>query len=292
MVRRPETRRWIQMGVELEGAWIGRYADDVAKKVKGAECKTDGSIKGLRGDMKEIITRPHAIIDHLCEDVTTLYPDATNMSCGFHIHASFTPLDYALLTEDEFYKYYRTRWETWGKKHQNAMGVEVAELFWLRWEGRKIPGTTRSFCEDKNDAVGQLLDVSAANGDKRYTALNYAAWHRHKTLESRLLPMMPNAELACAAIRELSDIYDDYLNTHKFPEIKLHQVLEEGENGVIVERRQRELPDTSLLVVDNPSRNIPGLPEWFVRDGGLEHDDIGSKYFVRPGNRKPLDEEL
>lgn len=236
MPRKPATQRWLKMGVELEGAWRPS-ASERAAKCTGAQSKGDGSVSGLRGDQGEITTRPHTILEHLCKDVVTMYPDEVNHTCGFHIHASFTPLDYSALTNPKFYEFYRAKWREWGTANVALMGVN-AESFWGRLDGRSN-SRGRDYCKDQFIPDMQL---SRSGGD-RYTALNFTAWHSHKTLESRLLPMFASAECAVSAIAQLGAIYDEWLGEHGLEPIKMEQVIEETPDGAIVERFTFTEPD-------------------------------------------------
>lgn len=206
---RPALRRWLQMGIELEGGWVSDYRL-VAKKVQGASAKTDQSIEPGRGwgSSGEIITRPHDTLERLITDITTLYPDYTNVSCGFHVHASFTPMDVTMLTDVAFWNYFRKRIETWAK------ATNQDNVFWDRFHG-SIPERARRY-QAKWIPEDQLYLQK-----DRYTQINFVSWHKLRTVECRLFPMWANKEHAISALRELSDIYDTYLNEVAFPTISL-----------------------------------------------------------------------
>ncbi len=212
--RRPEARRWKQMGVELEGGWI-KSTGVVARDVRGAKAMADQSVKVGYHD-GEIITRPHDTLDALLEDVVKLYPDHMNDSCGFHIHASFSPLDGSILASPEFYAYFKERWERWGK----ASALDRHHEFWNRLGGKN------RFCKDEFIPEDQLKVGAAGRGEQRYSILNFCAWEKHGTIECRLLPMFADKSLALAAIRELSDIYDTYLNEHAFAPVTISSDVE------------------------------------------------------------------
>ena len=285
-MKKPATRRWLSMGIELEGSYTRDVPQNIASAVKGASAKRDGSISGLRGHMSEIVTRVHEHLDPLMEDVVKLYPDLINHTCGLHAHNMFTMMDHALLTEQAFFDYFYERWEKWGRANNDAMGAQ-GEYFWMRLRGRRIPDTARNYCEMTNKSVTQLQD---SNQEHRYTALNFSAWHKYKTLECRLLPMMPTADLAVSAMRELSDIYDSYLNDHKFPTIKLYTEFKES-NGKLVEEKTRAMPSLELqkweYTGEAPSFELEPGP-----DVVYESDEIPAKYFWRPRGNKSLGEEL
>lgn len=262
MPRVPGTRRWKQMGVELEGGWTVTTRAALAATVTGAQAHGDGSVRDVQGDRGEIVTRAHTILDNLCKDVIALYPQQVNSSCGLHIHTSFVDnkmsgdiFAHSLLASNEFYDYFRDRWRLWGEAHDKDMGHTVSQLFWARWHGQSTGRNGRTYCANTRSWAEQL---SNDNQDLRYTALNFSAWHKYKTVENRILPMMPTAELAVLAIREQSDIYDSFLNEHKFPVIKYERCLKE-EGELLVEEHPLTTPNTQLLEVVNPVKEVPFL---------------------------------
>jgi len=175
--------------------------------------------------MGEITTRPHAILDNLVKDVQALYPARVNTTCGLHIHASFSAMDMSTLADKRFWDFYRERWKAWGQANEKAMGA-LAKYYWARYDGRwkaenpdRGSGERKNFCKAEFKPVVQL----GPNQEDRYTQLNFVAWHKYKTLEARQLPMFPTSELAVAAIREMSDIYDTYLAEYQYPKISIYK---------------------------------------------------------------------
>lgn len=266
MSRRPVKRRWLKMGVELEGSWIENYRN-VAQRVSGASGKADGSVQHLDGYAGEIVTRPHAILDHLIKDVRDLYPNKVNYTCGFHIHASFSVIDTSALADVPFWDYYQARWHAWGENNQDKMDKASRDLFWTRLEGRMVVGAERNYCQMKFKPVEQLVDHN-----DRYTALNFVAYHKYKTVESRLLPMFANVEIAVSAIRELSDIYDSYLNKVGYPVIDLSRQF--GSDGdVLTEEVRLKMPSRAMSAESFtvPSfKRQPSGPDVFYHVAGAE----------------------
>ena len=240
--QRPKLRKWLQMGVELEGAW-DKMPNEVAYQVRDSKHKHDGSVKVSRGYNGEIVTKPHARLDDLIADVTALYPQYMNETCGLHIHTSFTPLDTSVLADGAFWKFFRRRWEAWGTENN------VEDGFWDRFHQRTEKA--RRYCKSEFKPEEQLRDHN-----DRYTMLNFTAWHKYKTLECRFLPVFKSVHTACLAIRELSDIYDTYLNENPFPEIEL----------------VREVSFNSQEVIENYPRKCPNRREF-------------TESIIRPGKR-------
>jgi hypothetical protein len=207
-------KRWLQMGVELEGSWI-RNRTEVAGRVRGAAPKDDASVHIGHGHPGEIITRPHDNLDKLCEDISILWPDTVNDSCGFHIHTSFTPIDTGMIATREFYDFFKAQWERWGK----TMGLARNHEFWNRLAGKN------KFAMDKFDPSGQLKPFGGKR-ETRYTLINFHSWEKHKTVEVRLLPMFTDKEVALSAVRHLAWVYDSFLNSHTFQTITVESNVE------------------------------------------------------------------
>lgn len=255
-------RRWLQMGAELEGSWA-KTRKSVAAAVRGSKAIDDRSVHIGHGDPGEIVTRPHDVLEDLCRDITELWPDTVNDSCGFHIHASFTPMDTSLLATREFYVYFKERWNKWGVENK----IDRTHEFWTRLAGRN------KFATDRFDPETQLRGTGGAPpGDKRYTMLNFYAWEKHRTVECRLLPMFNNLELALSAVRCMSDIYNVYLSRTAFvpltfePKVQVvGDVVEE--NYVVVQ----PATDPQSWASEGYFRPIPTGEDIFYSIPGAEH---------------------
>lgn len=206
---------WLKMGVELEGGWERDY-QRVAAEVDGARGKTDSSVHGMAGHIGEITTKPNASLAGLLTDVKALHPDHTNVTAGLHIHASFTDLNLSLLTSEDFYKYFRKRWEEWGEANQSRMTRGDRDSFWDRFHVRSAQA--KRYCKDSFIPGTQLTTF---NHDDRYTQLNFVSYKKFKTVECRLLPMFSDPDLTCEAIAELGDIYNTFLATYTFPDLNM-----------------------------------------------------------------------
>lgn len=242
-------KRWLKMGVELEGAWTKRPQDVIkASGVLDAHAKRDGSVTVASSwEETEVITRPCDVLEELIKDVTALYPNAVDGSCGMHVHASFTVMDTSALADIAFYKHFKSRWEAWGKKHNPGA------LFWERYHGR-TPARARGnqqYCRDIFKPEEQLTLQN-----DRYTQINFTAYHKLKTIECRMLPMFDatpeGRALAISAIVELSDIYNSFLESNNFPVIQMERevVMGEGEDGSVTEMYTAQMPDQSYYEVE------------------------------------------
>jgi hypothetical protein len=248
-----KTKRWLQMGAELEGSWV-RSRKNVAAEVRGARAHDDRSVHIGHGDPGEIVTRPHDTLDGLLKDIDLLWPDTINDSCGFHVHASFTPLDGSIIATRDFYTFFKDEWSRWG--HQ--MGIEKNHEFWTRLAGRN------KFAKDTFDPETQLKGAAGRSGDARYTILNFHAWEKHKTIECRLLPMFANKEVAFSAVRNLASIYDTYLSTHGFSTITLEPSISVI-GDVVVEEYDQKMPSIT--------------PKFYEAEGKFPHLPVGDDLY-------------
>lgn len=240
MARKPTTQKWDKMGVELEGAW-DVHPETVAKDVNGAQYHHDGSVRGLAGVMGELTTRPHTLVKNLTDDLRALYPKRINDTCGYHIHTSFTPLNTATLMTKDFWEFYQERWRAWGKENQGEMG-DMKPVFWSRLEGRwkRNDRDGRNYCEAVFKPDKQMSDPHAEG--HRYTQVNFAAWHKYKTVESRLLPMFHSVDLTVAATEEMAAIYDDFLTEHQFPKVVVYKEWK-AVGETLVDVTEMKMPD-------------------------------------------------
>ncbi len=228
-------KSWLQMGVELEGSWIrGRNA--VAAEVRGAKAVADASVKIGIGDPGEIITRPHADLDSLCQDVLTLWPDHVHQSCGFHIHTSFTPMHGSVIASTDFYRYFKEQWEVWGKREK----LEKNHEFWNRLMGQNKNARDEFKPEEQLRGDGR----GGKGGNARYTMLNFYSWEIHRTIESRLLPMFSDRELGVRAVRHHAWIFDSYLAKHGFRNLSF-EGKSQLRGDVALETYEVKMPDTT-----------------------------------------------
>ncbi len=251
-------QQWLQMGVELEGGWAKSYRD-LASEVEGAKAKTDGSLSGISGDVGEIITRPYDSLEPLLRDVKKLHPNYANETAGFHVHASFTAMNHSLLTSPEFWSFYQKRWNDWGKAMEGAMKKSEARWFWDRLLNRTEHA--RRYCKGHFDPAEQLGEEGKRN-DKRYTQLNFCSYHKHKTVESRLLPMFTDPEITIASIKETAAIYDLFLNTFEMAPVVAHQEYTEGADGIemVVRMRTPSLEPLEEVRRAKTARRLPSGP--------------------------------
>ena len=211
------------IGAELEGAWSRKcsshlfeeIAEDSSVRINGessghcdcdqddldehgCECgRDDESRKFYVG---EIRTLPAATLTELAAEIRRGFPDVINRTCGYHIHTSYKSLlSYTQLSEVVFHQFFL--WHIEKLPSVIPLTKQDQAYFWARFEGKN------SACTPQFNPVGQLHF-----GEHRYTAINFAAYHKRiKTVEFRLLPMFEQAETAVSASMYLVRLIETYL---------------------------------------------------------------------------------
>lgn len=104
-----ETKGIEKIGVEMEGGW----------EKKPLNLYDDVSIKVTGNYVGEVSSPPMSLseIEKIEEWIRKNYPSFCNETCGFHVHISLRDnLDYARLMTQNFYEYFLTEIEKWGKE--------------------------------------------------------------------------------------------------------------------------------------------------------------------------------
>lgn len=191
--------RILRVGVELEGAW---------KKVPFPDSfGGDGSVRfpDLSTPVKigELITAPPLPPKDIPAWLKAAYPDFVNSSCGMHVHMSFgSAILYSRLMVEDYQKQIIKGINAW------ALGTLPDDhCIWSRLRGEN------TYCRNEFHPDIQARQTSKSyshDGKNRYTMINYC-FGQHGTMECRLLPMMPDAALAAAAIQEVLAITNAFL---------------------------------------------------------------------------------
>lgn len=190
------------------------------------------------------MSRPYRTTAGITRWLARNWPRQSNHTCGFHIHTSFPPGLLGALAGRKFLDYAMGRITEWG---QGTPAVRRDELFWTRVEG------DNEFCRVRDNSGEQLQH----NGD-RYTAFNFAAWHRHKTLECRLFPMFTGGPtVAAAAVSTLLDVYSSWLAKVGVAARRSELALEEP--LVVPDVREFELVTTSVVKVRESELKSTGV---------------------------------
>lgn len=201
-----QTRHYDKIGIEIEGRYFNlREVWDRASNA-GLEYSDDSSIWRTQvpggPQCQEFKTKPGLLCEAL-RQLEAFYPDEADASCGLHVHVSFRdPSYFTQLMTRGFYDYFKTRWLEWAEQNN----LSKYGQFMQRLAGEN------DYCNLNTGDPSDPADGTTPLGDDRYRQLNFSAWHEHKTVECRLLPMFRDSTLAVAAVTELISIYEDWLS--------------------------------------------------------------------------------
>lgn len=189
----------LQVGIEIEGRWLDRYATIARASAAGLTSCSDGSVHetpdGTTARPYEIQTHADTLRSAIGQ-LVSFYPDEADESCGMHVHVSFSATDTTLLCSQEFFDYFRAQWLLWGQEHN----LHPRSEFYTRLNGG-VEYCRQNVWDDRN---------AIESGD-RYRQLNFCSWSEHRTVECRLLPMFRHRALAISAVQKLLDIYETFL---------------------------------------------------------------------------------
>jgi hypothetical protein len=132
------------------------------------------------------------------------YPPHINATCGMHVHMSFAnDFIYQRLMDERLTSTVVAYVRKWADSH-----LPTTHHIYDRLEGKS------EYCQHLFHADAQTK-ITRKRFDHhepghRYTVMNYPH-PQHQTVECRLLPMMPDVDLAISAIQELIDITNGFL---------------------------------------------------------------------------------
>lgn len=205
-----QSERFIdRIGIEIEGRWrdvpVGRTnAYDMLSRAchaHSANLGSDGSVHRHSGFFSaEIQTNPGSPREAV-RALVDLYPDETGADCGMHVHVSFQdPTLVSTLNTRQFYSYFRQKWVEFIAAHNLAPSGQLAQRLQSRNDYTQLNADT----EDQQERFGRV---------DRYRQINFAAWHEHKTVEFRLLPMFRHARIGVAAVWHLVSLLNEWFST-------------------------------------------------------------------------------
>lgn len=201
--------RVYRVGIELEGGW--------AKSPPGLTLVRDGSIEGLAGALDPVTGQREPLQIGECQTpggielikvrpwMKKYYPTHVNKSCGLHVHMSFTSaVHYSQLMVADYQDTMIEYLSRWAKKQ----GFGRNHVIWPRLQGMSQYCKLEFFPDDQARRTNKNY-VHDGQGH-RYTAINYC-WGQHETVECRVLPMFPEAEVGIDAVHKVIDITNAFL---------------------------------------------------------------------------------
>jgi len=191
--------RVAHFGVELEGAWNVKPP---------APIKPDGSVRvSGKGGYGEIASDPFKFQPRKKEFFAWLcanYPHIVDASCGLHIHMSFEPniKSIVALMERGFTGYLIHNLIAFAKRKK----LPAASNFWSRIQDQN------KYCRTVSHPDGIISKGSRGPDDDRYRAVNFKAYHRHGTVEIRVLPMFVGVKHAFPFIIKVLNLTNQFLS--------------------------------------------------------------------------------
>lgn len=241
-IRQPYIDR---VGIEIEGHWRNtRDAyDTLTSSVHeaGIRCCSDSSVRPPSGFFGlEIQTAPGTLREAISQ-LVEFYPQHTGSDCGMHVHVSFRDATLvSTLNTPEFFAYFRAQWEAFIREHNLSPVGQLA---------RRLRGENDYTDVNRDDEA----EYESFGRQDRYRQINFAAWHEHKTVEFRLLPMFVHAEVGVKAICHLIRLLNVWFNDAADilpPFADVTAALDPG-----------DLPLTALgAALDFPLEDDPSLP--------------------------------
>jgi hypothetical protein len=160
------------------------------------------------------LTSPPLEVEEVDTWMKKHYPQHVNETCGMHVHVSFkSALTYQRLMDPRYPATVLTYVGKWGKK----AGLDPNHCLFDRIAGNSV------FCKLQYTGDDQVMnfekDHNRERKGNRYTVINYC-WGRTSTLECRLLPAMPDVNIAIDAVKEFINITNSYLVATAKREVK------------------------------------------------------------------------
>lgn len=207
------------IGIELEGGfdWPDREETEDATYMEDGSVYMDRS--GQDDDLwvGECISTPIRTWTELASWVKEYFPTLVNETCGTHMHISFKSMSDACRLADS---------RVWVRRMNSnlmAWAEEEGDRQEEEWIKERCNGYNR-YCGGGWSPREQLTQcVGDRYADIRYTQVNWHSWHRHGTMEVRVLPGFKSASRCLSAMEivlnsldfsnELEDAELDILDT-------------------------------------------------------------------------------
>jgi hypothetical protein len=224
-----------KIGLEVEGGWIcqdGYRGGNLA--ANGQSIVFDRSVRFRRRARNpqeaalddtfvagEINSPAYSNFNEIGQFLNLYWPDQTNASCGFHVHASFkSEVYYNALMHNDFYTLFKS------ELSQIEQKLKLGAI-----TKRRIAGKNR-FCKDEWNPERQKRAEEKYH-PYRYAMINFC-WNVHRTVEVRVFSSHIQMEKSFHLVKWWVDIINRFLETQITPE-----VIEQEQARVVPARRRR-----------------------------------------------------
>jgi len=188
----------------------------------------DGSVTTVGQHTGEVQSPVCSTLLSLQEWIRANHPTTVNTSCGLHVHLSFRTLaHYGALVTPTLTTNLVNGVKEWSRELPQEYRDQLPDGLDERLSGGN------QYCKHQFDADAQMR-AETKYIDERYRVCNYG-WRRMRTLEVRLLPMMPTADLSCAAVGRVLTIVSKQLSREMAKEPEGPSILAispRSDNGV------------------------------------------------------------
>jgi len=152
----------------------------------------------------EVNSQPFPDFSGVNEFLNLYWPDQTNATCGFHIHASFKDEDYYnMLMHTDFYH-----------KFKAELNIIQNKLKLGATTKRRIEGKNR-FCKDEWRPLHQKRSDEKYN-PFRYAMINFC-WNVHRTMEVRVFSSHIPRDKSFNIVKWWVDLINGYLSERVSP---------------------------------------------------------------------------
>ena len=276
----------VKIGIELEGGWYsmpdnaGERLDPLHSYSWHSDSTTDSLDMGSCGDCDycndgysedcengdghagEIVSYPMIIgnyeygVGKFEEEwhlwTKRYYPQDHNSDCGAHFHISFDNIQaFEFLCTKEFFDHFQRELYRWGVR----ANIKNSD-FWSRLNG------DNTMCRTTFRGAEQLYTQNDSYPDCRYSILNFQ-YHKHGTLEFRILPVFDDVNIYIKAVQVCMDITQKYLDKMANHPIEIQEDTREQEidfsgrisNTMIQEYMNEEPIEEELEILSNNTQS-------------------------------------
>ncbi len=276
----------VKIGIELEGGWydmpsneherldpLNSYSwhnDSTTESLEMGSCGdcedcNEGDSENCcngEGQAGEIVSYPMGIKQievNYIDGVETIrwhdwikryYPQEHNSDCGAHFHISFDNIQaFEFLCTKDFFDHFKRELYRWGVR----ANIKNSD-FWDRLGGHN------SMCQTTFRGIQQLYTENDSYPDCRYSILNFQ-YHKHGTLEFRILPVFQEPKLYIKAVQVCMDITQKYLDKMANRPIEIQEDTREQEidfSGRITSTTVQEYINEEPVDIIDEMRDIYG----------------------------------
>jgi hypothetical protein len=207
----------MHFGFEVEGAFPWEIAEkDNDDEYVNDYYRHDGSVSVHNDDCDDgEIASPKFRIDRrkqFRQFVKENLPEETNNTCGIHTHVSFNnALAYQKCCDVDFYVEFRK--SVWRFMHNGLFSNKTVREFENRFNGIHDTYCKDGFNPDHtiNRGFRNFKTKKSKTESGRYNCINFDAFQKYGTIESRIMPSSNDADEVIAMVEFFIEFVNNYL---------------------------------------------------------------------------------